>query len=163
MKVYSEWKKLIENVTEENKNEFEQTYYKSEENLYKKILAESENVIQGKFGDIAKEYGFTNATFAGFMEGVNESLIDPVNLEDLKVSSDIILKIDFEKLYLNMLKAKADWLYNLPEWDGVLTEEKRHQITKDYHLSKQAVSKKIGRNDPCLCGSGKKYKKCCGK
>jgi len=22
---------------------------------------------------------------------------------------------------------------------------------------------KIGRNDPCPCGSGKKYKKCCGK
>ena len=22
---------------------------------------------------------------------------------------------------------------------------------------------KIGRNDPCVCGSGKKYKKCCGK
>lgn len=27
----------------------------------------------------------------------------------------------------------------------------------------QAVSKKIGRNDPCPCGSGKKYKNCCGK
>jgi preprotein translocase subunit SecA len=23
--------------------------------------------------------------------------------------------------------------------------------------------KKIGRNDPCTCGSGKKYKKCCGQ
>ncbi|MEK7308216.1 MAG: SEC-C metal-binding domain-containing protein, partial [Nitrospirota bacterium] len=23
-------------------------------------------------------------------------------------------------------------------------------------------SKKVGRNDPCMCGSGKKYKKCCG-
>jgi uncharacterized protein YecA (UPF0149 family) len=22
--------------------------------------------------------------------------------------------------------------------------------------------KDVGRNDPCLCGSGKKYKKCCG-
>jgi preprotein translocase subunit SecA len=22
---------------------------------------------------------------------------------------------------------------------------------------------KVGRNDPCPCGSGKKYKKCCGK
>jgi uncharacterized protein YecA (UPF0149 family) len=22
---------------------------------------------------------------------------------------------------------------------------------------------KIGRNDPCFCGSGKKFKKCCGK
>jgi preprotein translocase subunit SecA len=26
---------------------------------------------------------------------------------------------------------------------------------------KQAL--KVGRNDPCPCGSGKKYKKCCGK
>ena len=24
-------------------------------------------------------------------------------------------------------------------------------------------SRKIGRNEPCICGSGKKYKKCCGK
>ena len=24
-------------------------------------------------------------------------------------------------------------------------------------------SKKIGRNEPCHCGSGKKYKQCCGK
>ncbi len=28
---------------------------------------------------------------------------------------------------------------------------------------RQAVSNKVGRNDPCTCGSGKKYKKCCGK
>jgi hypothetical protein len=29
--------------------------------------------------------------------------------------------------------------------------------------SKPATSPKVGRNDPCPCGSGKKYKKCCGK
>jgi len=29
--------------------------------------------------------------------------------------------------------------------------------------SKDAAGKKIGQNDPCTCGSGKKYKKCCGK
>jgi SEC-C motif-containing protein len=28
---------------------------------------------------------------------------------------------------------------------------------------KPLVSDKIGRNDPCPCGSGAKYKKCCGK
>jgi len=28
---------------------------------------------------------------------------------------------------------------------------------------KIAVEAKVGRNDPCPCGSGKKYKKCCGK
>lgn len=27
----------------------------------------------------------------------------------------------------------------------------------------RVISKKIGRNEPCPCGSGKKYKKCCGK
>ena len=30
-------------------------------------------------------------------------------------------------------------------------------------VRKPAVSKKVGRNDPCPCGSGKKYKKCCGQ
>jgi SEC-C motif-containing protein len=38
---------------------------------------------------------------------------------------------------------------------------------KDGHSPKpeQAIRKgpKIGRNDPCLCGSGKKHKKCCGR
>jgi preprotein translocase subunit SecA len=27
----------------------------------------------------------------------------------------------------------------------------------------KAAGKKVGRNDPCPCGSGKKYKKCCGR
>jgi preprotein translocase subunit SecA len=27
----------------------------------------------------------------------------------------------------------------------------------------QRQAKKVGRNDPCPCGSGKKYKKCCGR
>ena len=27
---------------------------------------------------------------------------------------------------------------------------------------KKAAAEKVGRNDPCPCGSGKKYKKCCG-
>lgn len=30
-------------------------------------------------------------------------------------------------------------------------------------LQETQKSKKIGRNDPCICGSGKKYKHCCGK
>lgn len=51
-------------------------------------------------------------------------------------------------------------------------EEIRHKQQQDYILSRgedtpdvQTVKregKKVGRNDPCPCGSGKKYKKCCG-
>jgi uncharacterized protein YecA (UPF0149 family) len=32
----------------------------------------------------------------------------------------------------------------------------------DESAALQQKGKKIGRNDPCSCGSGKKYKKCCG-
>ncbi|HLE18269.1 MAG TPA: SEC-C metal-binding domain-containing protein, partial [Syntrophales bacterium] len=52
-------------------------------------------------------------------------------------------------------------------------EEIRERSSQDYVLSRgedmktQATVKregeKVGRNDPCPCGSGKKYKKCCGK
>ena len=74
------------------------------------------------------------------------------------------LDIDFEKLYFNMLAADADYLFTLKEWEQVLSEEKIMSIIKDFKRSKIVhVEKKPGRNDPCPCGSGKKYKKCCGR
>ena len=85
-------------------------------------------------------------------------------METLEETTELALDVDYEKLFFNMLEAKAKWLSSLPEWDGVLSEEKRREITKEWRISKQAVSEKtVGRNDPCPCGSGKKYKKCCGK
>ncbi|MDH5365241.1 MAG: SEC-C metal-binding domain-containing protein, partial [Dehalococcoidia bacterium] len=38
-------------------------------------------------------------------------------------------------------------------------------ISKEPPRRRQAVvaGKKVGRNDPCPCGSGKKYKHCCGR
>ena len=72
--------------------------------------------------------------------------------------------IDYEKLFFNMLKADADYLYTLQEWENVLTVDKMKEIVKDYNRSKIVhVEKKPGRNEPCPCGSGKKYKNCCGK
>ena len=63
-----------------------------------------------------------------------------------------------------MHKADADYLWSIPEWDKVLPVERREEIYKEYKKSKTVhVEKKPGRNDPCPCGSGLKYKKCCGK
>ena len=74
------------------------------------------------------------------------------------------IEIDPEKLYYNMVEAKAEWLYGLPQWDSILTEEKKKELYKKQKASGTIVKvPKIGRNDPCPCGSGKKYKKCCGK
>lgn len=46
------------------------------------------------------------------------------------------------------VKKDGEWFYH----DGKMPELK--QVRRD--------TPKVGRNDPCPCGSGKKYKKCCG-
>ena len=62
-----------------------------------------------------------------------------------------------------MVEAKAEWLYNLPAWNNLLSEERRKELyLKQKKSGTITREKKIGRNDPCPCGSGKKYKKCCG-
>ena len=82
----------------------------------------------------------------------------------MTLDTEIDLDVDFEKLYFNMHKADADYLWSLEEWNEVLPEERRKEIYDDYRRSRTVhVEKKPGRNDPCPCGSGKKYKNCCGK
>ena len=47
-----------------------------------------------------------------------------------------------------------------------LVDERKKDInnnSKKNEKFKEVVSKKIGRNEPCTCGSGKKYKHCCGR
>ncbi len=51
--------------------------------------------------------------------------------------------------------------YVLSNWTGYNEDYEDNTFTP--LLAKQAVSEKVGRNDPCPCGSGKKYKKCCMK
>ena len=55
-----------------------------------------------------------------------------------------------------MHEAKADWLYGLKAWNKVLPPEEQQRLTKEYRTSKIVRHEKIGRNDPCPCGSGKK-------
>ena len=63
-----------------------------------------------------------------------------------------------------MVNVEAHWLYGLKGWNDILDEKTRKQIRKDHNRSKMVINDdKVGRNDPCPCGSGKKYKKCCGK
>ena len=44
------------------------------------------------------------------------------------------------------------------EYDQGETHQNYHPSTVETHTREQP---KVGRNDPCFCGSGKKYKKCC--
>lgn len=163
MSLYKQWEELAsEKRSQTDYEAFWKSYFEQERENYSIILEKKLKKIKGKLKDLAKEYNMEPVVFAGFLDGINTSLLKELDLDQLDEESDIDIEIDFEKLYYNMLDAKAEWLYRLEQWDGVLSNEKRDEITKEYKLSQIAVSLKIGRNDPCPCGSGKKYKKCCG-
>jgi len=163
MSLYEKWQNALQNQSNNaQKQAFFKNYLEKETEAYKKILDSRTQVIEGRLDELAKEYDMDEVTFMGFLDGINTSLENQLPLEDLTGESEIKLSIVFDKLFYNMLAAKSPWLYELKEWDNIFTAQERAAIRKKYNEDHRAVSNKIGRNDPCPCGSGKKYKKCCG-
>nr|WP_320027046.1 SEC-C metal-binding domain-containing protein [uncultured Acetobacterium sp.] len=166
MSLYETWKNYIEEncSTQEQQNEFWEKYCAEEQVLYQKILGEKITTISGKVEELAKESNMIPAQYMGFIDGISDSLTTPIELDSIELDSEIKLEIDFAKLYKNMLAVPAEWLYTLKEWDNFFSEDERVELEKEFKRSKTVVNEvKVGRNDPCPCGSGKKYKKCCGQ
>lgn len=165
MSLYKQWTDMVvEYVKTKGEEAFWDEYTKVETAIYKDLLAKHNTVVKAKIEEFANNFKTSNEFVMGFVDGINDSLNNPYDLETLEASDEIALDINLEKLYFNMLEAKAEYLYTLPQWDGIFSSEKRKEIQKSYRESTIIRNdNKIGRNDPCTCGSGKKYKKCCGK
>ncbi len=163
MSIYQKWNELTESQdTQEDYNNFWQEYFKKEQKNYEAIIEAKETSLKGSITELAEKFSMTTTEFAGFLDGISTSLESELELDMIEESSEIDLTIAWDKLYYNMLNAKADWLYNIPAWDGLLTVEDRKEIKKQFNKDHIVVNdNKVGRNDPCPCGSGKKYKKCC--
>ena len=141
-----------------------QRYFELEKAVYEELLEDPKKEVKGTVKELAERYNMELLQMVGFLDGINDSLVKPNPIETMKEDTEVSLKFDTEKLYKNMVGAKADWLYGLPEWNDILSEERRKELYKEQKASGTVhVEKKPGRNDPCPCGSGKKYKFCCGK
>ena len=140
-------------------------YFAIEKGIYEKILANPTEVITGTVKELAEKYETELLIMTGFLDGINESLLTPNPIEEMEEDTQVGLAFDKEKLYKNMVDARADWLYDLPQWDDIFDEatKKRLYLEQKAAGTVRREGKKIGRNDPCPCGSGKKYKKCCGR
>lgn len=167
MTILENWRNLAygEGLDDKEKEELWTQYFKVEKGIYEHILSKPEEVVEGTVEELAKRYGTDVQTMTGFLDGINESLKGYENpVETMDENTVVKIEIDPEKLYYNMVEAKAEWLFSLPQWDQILTEEKKKELYKTQKASGTVVKgAKIGRNDPCPCGSGKKYKKCCGQ
>ena len=66
-------------------------------------------------------------------------------------------------LFSNLLdKLKLDFITLLMNLKVVSEPEKVQEIKKPIVIDPKYKGKKMSRNEPCFCGSGKKYKRCCG-
>lgn len=126
MSLYTQWTDMVvDYVKTKGENAFWAEYSKLEKTIYKDLLANHKNVKTTTINDLAKEYDSTIEFIMGFIDGINDSLKNQYDLETVEADTKLELDIDLETLYYNMLDAKAEYLYKLPQWDGIFSEEKR--------------------------------------
>ncbi len=166
MGLLQDWQKIAynEKADKGELKKFWDRYFLKEKSVYEQLLTNPDEVVEGTVAELAEKYDLELMAMVGFLDGIQESLITPNDLDDLSEDSHVSLAFDKEKLYKNMVGAQAEWLYGLPQWKEIFPEEKLHDLYMEEKKSGTVVKeKKIYPNDPCPCGSGKKYKKCCGR
>lgn len=166
MSYFKTWNEKFEDTSDQGSfNDFVNHYYEMEQQAYIEILENYPSEWKGRAADLAERLKFDGdmIVFTGFLDGIQNSINNSLELEELNDDTEVLLDIDYEKLLYNMHDAGAKWLFSLNAWDNVFDEEKREEIGKKYRKEHIAVSNKVGRNEPCPCGSGKKYKNCHGK
>jgi len=109
-----------------------------------------------------------------------EELIERIKIEALKILNTVEIQYQEPEIdediaeFLKSLEGKnvEEILNNLPEVPEYMQNRDNNAIMKELEartkileeeLKEKNKFKKVKRNDPCPCGSGKKYKNCCGK
>lgn len=166
MALLEEWQKIAydQQADRGKLQKFWQRYFMLEKGVYEKLLTNPDEKVEGTVKELAEKYDLSIMDMTGFLDGINDSLVTPNPIDTMEEDTKVSLAFDKEKLYKNMVDAKADWLYELPQWDEIFDADTKKKLYLEQKESGTVVvGKKVGRNDPCPCGSGKKYKFCCGR
>ena len=131
MTLLENWRNLAygDGLDDKKREELWSGYFAIEKGIYEQILSNPTEVVEGTVKELAEKYNTEILIMTGFLDGINESLKGYENqIETMDENTVVKIEIDPEKLYWNMVEAKADWLYNLPQWDAILTPEKRKEL-----------------------------------
>ena len=157
MALLEQWQKVAynEKANKQDLQRFWQRYFLLEKNVYEQLLTNPDEVVEGTVKELAEKYKLSIMDMTGFLDGINDSLVTPNPIDTMEEDTKVSLAFDKEKLYKNMVDAKADWLYELPMWDEIFDADTKKRLYLEQKKSGTViVGKKIGRNDPCPCGSG---------
>jgi len=163
MALYDAWKRVAFDTQGQPVKHVWDEYLAKEKKVYKEILSQKLQLVEGTMAELSQRFDLSTAHMAAFIDGIHEAVDGLPPTDELEADTPIKLDIDFKRLFKQMVEYKAKDLYTLPEWDDIFTPEEQ----REYYLEQKKAhtivrSEKVGRNEPCPCASGKKYKKCCG-
>jgi len=163
MALINAWKRVAFDTKNQPVQHIWDDYLAKEKAVYVSLLKAKDTRIEGTVTEIAEKFGMSLPQTAAFFDGIHECVDNLPPVDELEEATAIAIDIEFDRLYKQMVEYKAENLYNLPEWDNVFTEEEQKALYTAQKRSHTIVRNedKVSRNDPCSCGSGKKYKKCC--
>ena len=130
------------------------------DNLWKEHLASMDQLRQGiglrAYAQKNPKQEYKRESFALF-----ESLLDNIKYETIRYLShiEVATREDMDRLEQQRREEQKGREYQHAKVAGIDTESE----TAEPAQQPQRRGPKVGRNDLCTCGSGKKYKHCCGK
>lgn len=164
MHLYDAWKRLAYDQQGQPVKHVWDEYLALEKGVYENILRDKATEFEGTVAELGDKLGLNATHMCAFLDGIHEAVDGLPEIKDLEEETPVRLVIEFERLYKQMVEYKAEPLYTLPQWSGIFSSEQLKQFYTEQKRSHTVVRNevKVGRNEPCPCGSGKKYKKCCG-
>ena len=114
MALLETWRKLAYE-TEMNQNQATQfwgNYFNLEKGIYEQILPTPYEPVSGTVKELAEKFNVEVLIMTGFLDGINDSLKNPNPIETMEEDTQVNLDYDKEKLYYNMVGAKADGYMN---------------------------------------------------
>ena len=166
MGLLQEWQAIAfnEKTNQQELQRFWNRYFLLEKGVYEKLLTNPDEVVEGTVKDWLRSMSCRCWRWLVSWTASTRAWLPPMIWRISARTPMSALAFDKERLYKNMVDAKADWLYELPQWKEIFSEEKLHELYLEQKKSGTVIKKdKVYPNDPCPCGSGKKYKKCCGR
>ena len=125
-----QWREMAydQKKTREQLKSLWDAYFQVEKGVYEKLLSDPDTEVKGTVRELAEKYNMDVMTMVGFLDGINDSLKEANPIETMEEDTEVSLAFDKEKLYKNMVDARADWLYELPQWNDIYDEETRKRL-----------------------------------
>jgi preprotein translocase subunit SecA len=91
------------------------------------------------------------------------SMLDAIKLEVTQILMTVQVRSEADVEVVEAAPAPENVKYHHADYEEALGQSSEGQPTGEEHIPFVRTGDKVGRNDPCPCGSGKKYKQCHGK